>query len=55
MESDPLLENLDELLPLDATSVASVPAVLPSAVEDLCAALEKEPGIVSVGVGRQVV
>lgn len=54
METDPLLENLDELLPLDASSVASVPAVLPSAVEDLCRALEAEPGIESVNIGRQV-
>jgi hypothetical protein len=58
MESDPLLENLDGLLPLGvdagAPSLGSVPAHLPSAVEDLCAALMAEPGIDDVSVRRQV-
>lgn len=54
MEMDPLLENLDELLPLDTSSATSVPANLPSAIEDLCAALAREPGVESVDIGRQV-
>lgn len=54
MESDPLLENLDGLLPLDTGSVTSVPANLPAAIEDLCAALANEPGVESVDIGRQV-
>ncbi len=54
METDPLLENLDGLLPLDTSSVTSVPANLPSAIEDLCAALAKEPGVEGVDIGRQV-
>ena len=56
LETDPLLENLDELLPLtlDMPSVGSVPTTLPSAVEELCAALTREPGIDDVSVGRQV-
>ena len=56
LETDPLLENLDGLLPLtlDMPSVGSVPTTLPSAVEDLCAALMREPGIDDVSVGRQV-
>ena len=56
MEADPLLENLDGLLPLevDAPGLGSVPANLPAAVEDLCAALQREPGVDDVSVGRQV-
>lgn len=54
MENDPLLENLDGLLPLDTSSVASVPTNLPAAIEDLCAALANEPGVEGVDIGRQV-
>lgn len=54
MEGDPLLENLDGLLPLDTSSVTSVPANLPAAIEDLCAALAAEPGVEGVDIGRQV-
>ena len=56
MEGDPLLENLDGLLPLEvnAPGLGSVPANLPSAVEDLCAALQREPGVDDISVGRQV-
>lgn len=54
MESDPLLENLDDLLPVTDSSVPTVPANLPSVVEDICTALMEEEEIEAVDIGRQV-
>lgn len=54
MEGDPLLENLDGLLPINDSSVPVVPANLPSAVEDICKALMEEDEIEAVDIGRQV-
>ena len=54
MEGDPLLENLDDLLPISDSSVPFVPASLPSAVEDICKALMSEEEIEAVDIGRQV-
>ena len=54
MEGDPLLENLDDLLPISDSSVPVVPANLPSAVEDICKALMSEEEVEAVDIGRQV-
>ncbi len=54
MEGDPLLENLDDLLPINDSTVPMVPANLPSAVEDICKALMEEEQIDAVDIGRQV-
>lgn len=54
MEGDPLLENLDDLLPINDNTVPLVPANLPSAVEDICKALMEEEHIGAVDIGRQV-
>ena len=54
MEGDPLLENLDDLLPINDNTVPLVPANLPSAVEDICKALMEEEQIDAVDIGRQV-
>lgn len=54
MEGDPLLENLDDLLPINDSTVPMVPANLPSAVEDICKALMEEENVEAVDIGRQV-
>ena len=54
MEGDPLLENLDDLLPINDNTVPLVPANLPSAVEDICKALMEEEHVEAVDIGRQV-
>ena len=54
MEGDPLLENLDDLLPINDSTVPVVPANLPSAVEEICKALMEEEQIDAVDIGRQV-
>lgn len=55
MEDDPLTETLDQLLPANLRdSVVQVPVNIPQGVKDICAELQKEEGIQSVFLGRQV-
>ena len=55
MEADPLLETLDAVLPAeDREQMAFVPAEIPSSVEDILTALQRQPGIEAVTLGRQV-
>lgn len=53
MEPDPLLQRLDTVLPEDREQLAFVPTELPSSIEDIMAALMKQPGIEGVSLGRQ--
>lgn len=55
MEEDPLMETLDDLVPLNEGSadVMAVPASVPEEVEDICQALADVPGISNVTLGRQ--
>jgi len=55
MEPDPLLQRLDTVLPEDREQLAFVPTELPSSIEDIMAALMKQPGIEGVSLGRQVI
>ena len=55
MQTDPLLETLDAVLPLEKReNVVFVPTDVPSSVEDILAALSDQAGIKGVSLGRQV-
>jgi predicted RNA-binding protein with RPS1 domain len=59
LQDDPLRETLDRVLPLEQdgegyAQVASVPADVPTGVEDILHELSKEDGIVGVTLGRRV-
>lgn len=55
LQDDPLTETLDQLLPANLRdSVVQVPVNIPQGVKDICAELQKEEGIQSVFLGRQV-
>ena len=60
MQQDPLQENLDSVLPLDAVTMGSydemeyVPTDMPSGLEDILGGLLAEPGVEAVNVGRRV-
>ncbi|KAL3160494.1 hypothetical protein ABBQ32_010805 [Trebouxia sp. C0010 RCD-2024] len=55
MEDDPLTQTLDKLFsPEMRDTVTEVPVNIPQGVKDICAELEKEEGIESVVLGRQV-
>jgi predicted RNA-binding protein with RPS1 domain len=59
MQDDPLSETLDGLMPLagedgfSSSSVAAIPTVVPSGVEDILTELSKEPAVSAVALGRQ--
>lgn len=55
MQEDPLRETLDRVLPPQAEGEApsSVPASMPSGVEDILDELAKEAGVSSVALGRR--
>jgi predicted RNA-binding protein with RPS1 domain len=61
LQEDPLRETLDQVLPLEAggaggsyADVGSVPATVPSAVEDILDELSREEGVSGVTLGRRV-
>lgn len=53
MEDDPLKETLDDLVPVGAAQMLSVPASVPEEFEDICQALASVPGVSGVTIGRQ--
>lgn len=55
LQDDPLTQTLDKLFsPELRDTVNQVPVNIPQGVKDICAELEKEEGIESVVLGRQV-
>ena len=55
LQDDPLTQTLDKLFsPEQRDTVTEVPVNIPQGVKDICAELEKEEGIESVVLGRQV-
>ena len=55
MEPDPLLERLDTVLGEDSEQLGFVPTELPPALEDILEALQKQPGVEGITLGRQVI
>lgn len=57
MQSDPLKETLDGVLPLveeGAEALGTVPTSVPQSIEEVASELEKEEGISGITMGRQV-
>ena len=55
LQDDPLTQTLDKLFsPELRDTVTEVPVNIPQGVKDICSELEKEEGIESVVLGRQV-
>ena len=55
LQDDPLTQTLDKLFsPELRDKVTEVPVNIPQGVKDICSELEKEEGIESVVLGRQV-
>lgn len=55
LQDDPLTQTLDKLFSPELRDTATeVPVNIPQGVKDICAELEKEEGIESVVLGRQV-
>lgn len=55
LQDDPLTQTLDKLFsPELRDKVTEVPVNIPQGVKDICSELEKEEGVDSVVLGRQV-
>lgn len=56
MDTDPLKLNLEDMLPLNdhVEAMSEVPTEIPASIEAVCNALNEQPGVDSVTLGRQV-